>query len=78
VKKISKFNIVDTKLDFLIRKGKLAPTRDNLYNQEYWDKFISMCDDEIVDFILSFPQSGHWNGWLYAACEKRRGLKPNR
>lgn len=74
-------NIVDARLAKLVSFGKIEDTEKNrglLWDQAFWDKFVSMCDDDIVDYILSFKQPGNWNGWLYAACEKRRGLKPNR
>jgi len=83
-------NIVDYRLEQLISMGKLDDSSNrtyseefkfkipNVYSQQYWDKFIKMCEDDIVDFVLSKPQPGNWNGYLYASCEKRRGLKPNR
>lgn len=72
---------VDRRLEQLVNMGVLKDTVDNWMlktSQEYWDKFISRCDDDLVEYVLSFPQPGNWNGWLYAACEKRVGLKPNR
>ena len=73
-------NIVDMRLKQLVEMGKIEKTYNFLerMNNEYWDKFISLCDDDIVDYVLSYPQPNNWSGWLYAACEKRRGLKPNR
>ena len=79
--KVCNNNIVDMRLEQLVQMGKIESTKSNrwlLFDQDYWDKFIQYCDDDIVDYVLSFPQPRNWNGWLYAACEKRRGLKPNR
>ena len=71
-------NIVDRRLKQLTDMGKIDDVSLNKYNQEYWDKFISFCDEELCKYVLKFPQTGNWNGWLYAACEKRLGRKPNR
>ena len=74
-------NRIDNRLAQLVELGELEDTRKLrylLYDQKYWDKFVSRCDDELVEYVLSLPQSGNWNGWLYAACEKRVGRKPNR
>lgn len=74
-------NIVDERLKYLVSVGVMKDSKDDsmlLWKQEYWDEFVRNCDNDIVDYVLSFPQSGNWNGWLYAACEKRRGRKPNR
>jgi len=79
--KIGNQNIVDRRLQKLIDMGELEDVHSNLQlkvSQEYWDKFINRCDDELVEYVLSFPQPSNWNGWLYAACEKRVGLRPNR
>ena len=85
-----KKNIVDQRLDDLVEMGSIKPINGMIYSsqlgfkisnkmsQRYWDRFINLCNDEIVDFVLSVPQTGNWNGWLYAACEKRKGIKPNR
>ena len=78
--KICNNNIVDERLHYLQSIGKM-PKDDGLFQKmdhKYWKKFIDQCDDDIVDYVLSFPQPGNWNGWLYAQCEIRRGLKPNR
>ena len=80
-KRVPNNNKVDMRLQQLIDMRKLEDTKKNrwlLYEQDFWDKFVNLCDDDLVDYVLSFPQPRNWNGWLYAACEKRRGLKPNR
>jgi hypothetical protein len=88
--RISRMNIVDQKLDELVKIGSIKGINEttyckefggkikNLYSQRYWDRFINLCNNEIIDYVLSMPQTGNWNGWLYASCEKRKGIKPNR
>lgn len=72
-------NLVDDELRRLVKIGLLEEARGmNLYDKDYWRKFIKMCDKEIIDAVLALPQSGYWNGWLYAVCEEARGKKPNR
>ena len=81
-------SIIDHRLNNLIKQGLLEDNKStyllngthisNNYSKEYWGKFIDLCDDFLIDYILSIPQNGTWNGWMYAVCEEKRGIKPNR
>ena len=81
-------DIVDERLTELIDMGSLPGVNEYTYyskefgmkmsnrmSQRYWDRFINLCDNEIIDIILSMEQPKNWNAWLYKACQKRRGIK---
>ena len=85
---VSKFkrNIIDHKLEQLEKEGKLPPSDEytmskeygfkirNIMRQEYWIEFVAHLSDEELDFILSVPQSGNWNSWLYDAAQQAKGI----
>lgn len=79
-------NIVDQRLKYLVDSGIMPPTNgkiwvkefgfkvNNYMSQRYWDRFVNLCDKKIINYVLSFPQEGNWNYWLYKACEKRKAI----
>lgn len=82
---IPQHNIVDEKLRYLIDSEAIPPTNaytyyskelgfkvKNMMSQRYWNRFVNLCDLTIVNYVLSFPQPGNWNYWLYAACQARK------
>lgn len=79
-------NIIDYKLIQLEKEGKIPKhmgyefnqrfgfETKNIMNIDFWEKFVSHLTDEDVDFILSYPQQGNWNAWLYEAAQNRKGI----
>lgn len=87
MREIPDTNIVDEKLKYLVDSGVIPPTNaytyydknlgfkvKNVMSQRYWNRFVNLCDLTVVNYILSFPQSGNWNHWLYVACQERKGI----
>jgi len=73
--------MLDKEIKQLEEAGTIPPISKNAQlrmNKDHWRKVLDNCEDDHVDLILSYPQAGFFNGWLYAVCEERRGLEPNR
>lgn len=74
---------IDGKLEFLIKEKKIEDTRgisynlewnmqtSNILSSEYWKKVVSFyTEDELAD-LVSIPQSGNWNRFLYKEAQNR-------
>lgn len=76
---------IDRKLNDLI-ENKTIPDIDDVISSsefggekvqarfavEYWRQALSYFNEEEILFILSLPQPGNWNRYLYKAAQERK------
>lgn len=74
---------IDDKLKNLIAEGSIPDASDitfceefnmkilNKFSSEYWKKVVSFYTEEELSALLSIPQSGNWNRFLYDEAKIR-------
>lgn len=77
-------DMVDDKYDILVKDGLIEDDLSHIFDEElkihvrvvyskqYWKKVLSFYNEQEILAILSLPQPGNWNRYLYQAAKERK------